>query len=115
MSEFAGSVLGTSENLCVTASCGRNFVPAEREMIVQNGWRVALSSLEEAEHYNSLGQLYDKKVHLHINVDTGMGRAGLLPHTLGEMGARLADFEHLDIEGVYSHLSAAAASWPPLP
>ena len=32
MSEFAGSVLGTSENLCVTASCGRTFVPAEREM-----------------------------------------------------------------------------------
>ena len=31
MSEFAGSVLGTNENLCVTASCGRNFVPAERE------------------------------------------------------------------------------------
>lgn len=82
--------------------------PAEREMIVQNEWRVALSSLEEAEHYNSLGQLYNKKVHLHINVDTGMGRAGLLPHTLGEMGARLADFEYLDIEGVYSHLSAAA-------
>ncbi|MBR5878235.1 MAG: alanine racemase [Akkermansia sp.] len=82
--------------------------PAEREAIVQNGWRVALSSLEEAEHYNSLGQLYNKKVHLHINVDTGMGRAGLLPHTLSEMGARLADFENLHIEGVYSHLSAAA-------
>ena len=82
--------------------------PAEREMVVQNGWRVALSSLEEAAHYNSLGQLYNKKVHLHINVDTGMGRAGLLPHTLGEMGARLADFENLEIEGVYSHLSAAA-------
>lgn len=31
MSEFAGSVLGTNENICVTASCGRNFVPAERE------------------------------------------------------------------------------------
>lgn len=33
MSEFAGSVLGTNENLCVTASCGRNFVPVEREFI----------------------------------------------------------------------------------
>ncbi|MBQ9838108.1 MAG: hypothetical protein IJO56_01235 [Oscillospiraceae bacterium] len=31
MSEFAGNVLGTSENLCVTASCGRNFVPTEKE------------------------------------------------------------------------------------
>ena len=31
MSEFAGNVLGTNENLCVTAACGRNFVPKERE------------------------------------------------------------------------------------
>lgn len=30
MNEFAGNVLGTNENFCVTASCGRNFVPKER-------------------------------------------------------------------------------------
>lgn len=32
----------------------------EREEIVQNGWRAALSSMEEAEHFNSLGALYGK-------------------------------------------------------
>ena len=36
MSEFAGNVLGTNENLCVTASCGRNFVPEEREFASDN-------------------------------------------------------------------------------
>ena len=35
----------------------------EREEIVQNGWRAALSSMEEAEHFNSLGALYGKTVH----------------------------------------------------
>ncbi len=82
--------------------------PAEREVVVQNGWRAGMSSLEEAEHFNALGKLYDKKVHLHVNVDTGMGRAGLLPHELPGLGARLKQFDHLDIEGVYSHLSAAS-------
>lgn len=82
--------------------------PAEREIIVQNGWRAALSGLEEAEHYNSLGKLYNRKVNLHINVDTGMGRAGMLPQSLHGIGEQLQQYEYLNIEGVYSHLSAAA-------
>jgi len=82
--------------------------PAEREAIVQNGWRAALSSLEEAEHFNSLGTLYKKKANLHLSVDTGMGRAGLLPHDLPGLGEKLRQFEWLNIEGIYSHLSAAS-------
>ena len=30
--------------------------PAEREAIVQHGWRAALCGIEEAEHFNSLGK-----------------------------------------------------------
>ena len=71
----------------------------EREEIVQNGWRAALSSVEEAEHFNSLGALYNKPVHVHLGVDTGMGRSGFLPSEL---------HGHLDLEGVFSHLSAAS-------
>ncbi len=82
--------------------------PAEREMIVQNGWRAALSSLEEIEHFESLGKLFNKDVHLHISVDTGMGRAGMLPGDLGGLGDLLRRCEHVKIEGVYSHLSAAS-------
>lgn len=82
--------------------------PAEREVIVQNGWRAALSGVEEIEHFNSLGQLYNKKVNLHINVDTGMGRAGLLPNDIAGLGDKLRQCEFLNIEGIYSHLSAAA-------
>ena len=43
MNEFAGSVLGTSENLCVTASCGRNFVPAEREYATDHLRRLSVA------------------------------------------------------------------------
>ena len=82
--------------------------PAERESIVQHGWRAALSSVEEAEHFESLGRLYNKQVNLHISIDTGMGRAGLLPQDLVGLGQKLKRYEHLHIEGVYSHLSAAS-------
>ena len=43
MSEFAGNVLGTSENLCVTASCGRNFVPTEREFAAEHLRRLSMA------------------------------------------------------------------------
>ena len=82
--------------------------PEEREAIVQNGWRAALSSPEEAEHFNSLGELYGKKVHLHISIDTGMGRAGLLPHSIHGLADKLKQLPNLHIEGIYSHLSAAS-------
>ena len=79
----------------------------EREEIVQNGWRAALSSLEEAEHFNSLGRLYNKPVHVHLGVDTGMGRSGFLPSELHGLTEKLKQFTFLDLEGVFSHLSAA--------
>lgn len=80
----------------------------EREEVVQNGWRVALSSMEEAEHYNSLGELYGKSVPVHISVDTGMGRSGFLPDELTGLTEQLLRCRHLNLEGIFSHLSAAA-------
>lgn len=82
--------------------------PAERELMVQHGWRAALSSLEEAEHFESLGRLYQKPVYLHLSIDTGMGRAGLLLPQLAELVEYLKRCEFVKIEGVYSHLSAAS-------
>ena len=82
--------------------------PDEREPIVQNGWRTALSSLEEANHFNSLGQLYNKQVHAHICIDTGMGRSGFLPNELQGLMEKLRAFPYLHLEGIFSHLSAAS-------
>ena len=82
--------------------------PAEREVAVQNGWRMALSSMEEAQHLDSLGELTGRKVNVHISVDTGMGRAGLLPQDVYAFGEQVRRLKNLNIEGVYSHLSAAA-------
>ena len=40
---FVGNVTGTSENLCVTASCGRNFVPTEREFSTESMRRLSMA------------------------------------------------------------------------
>lgn len=82
--------------------------PGEREEIVQNEWRTAVASLEEAEHFNSLGRQYGKPVHVHICVDTGMGRSGFLPTEIHGLTERLREFPNLHLEGIFSHLSAAS-------
>ena len=43
MNEFAGSVLGNNENICVTASCGRNFVPVEREYVSETFRKLSMA------------------------------------------------------------------------
>lgn len=80
----------------------------EREEIVQNGWRAAISSLEEARHYNSLAKLYGRKFAVHLAIDTGMGRSGFLPDDLNGLSEELLKLDHLELEGIMSHLSAAA-------
>ncbi len=80
----------------------------EREEIVQNGWRTALSSMEAAENINYLSALYNKPVHVHVCVDTGMGRSGFLPGETRGLTEKLKQFKYLHPEGIFSHLSAAA-------
>ena len=65
--------------------------PEEREEIVLNGWRSFISTMEEAEHYNSLARLYGKTLPIHLSVDTGMGRGGFLPDQLEELLSRLGE------------------------
>ena len=72
--------------------------PAEREEIVQNNWCCTVSSVEEAEHFQSLAALQNKEYALHVAVDTGMGREGFLPEQLGEAALQLKNMPNLRIE-----------------
>lgn len=82
--------------------------PEERDAIVLNGWRAAISCREEAEHFDSLARLYGRTVHAHICVDTGMGRSGFLPDELDGLMEYLRTLKNMEWEGVFSHLSAAS-------
>lgn len=49
---------------------------------------------------------------VHLNVDTGMGRTGLLSNDLFPFVKRIRGFDHLQIEGIYTHLSVADSEEP---
>lgn len=79
----------------------------EREEIVAREWTACLSSVEEAHHFNRLACAAGKRLKVHLAVDTGMGRGGFVLEDLPELMGALEALEHLEIEGIGSHLPSA--------
>ena len=79
----------------------------EREEIVARDWTPCISSVEEAEQFNGLASRYQKRLKVHIAVDTGMGRGGFVADHLAESMRQLDLLENLEIEGIGSHLPSA--------
>jgi len=50
----------------------------EREEIVAHGWVPCISSMSEAVHFNRLAAAKGKRLKVHLAVDTGMGRGGVV-------------------------------------
>ena len=48
-----------------------------------------------------------RRVAVHVEVETGMGRMGVLPERLADLASRVAAEPNLELEGVYSHLATA--------
>jgi alanine racemase len=63
--------------------------------------------LEIAEALSAAAGKRGKKISVHIKVDTGMGRIGVLAEEAPAFANRVRKFENLEIEGIASHLSTA--------
>jgi len=48
-----------------------------------------------------------KKLNIHVKIDTGMGRLGLLPSQVGPFFNELRNLKNLKVEGVLSHFAEA--------
>ncbi len=84
----------------------------EREEIVARGWTPCVSSVAEAIEFDRLAAARGVRLAVHIAVDTGMGRGGFIPQDLPEAMLELDKLEHLEIEGIGSHLPSADEDEP---
>ncbi|MDY7034298.1 MAG: alanine racemase [Thermodesulfobacteriota bacterium] len=62
---------------------------------------------ETAQKLASEAERMDKAVKVHIKIDTGMGRIGVLPTGVEQFFSELKKMRNIEIEGVLSHLSSA--------
>ena len=63
-----------------------------------------LSSLYEL---NNIASKLQKKIKIHLKVDTGMGRLGIQPFEIREIVSEINKMSNIKIEGVYSHFATA--------
>ncbi|SMC95647.1 alanine racemase [Sporomusa malonica] len=64
-------------------------------------------SIEAIRALAAVGVETRKKVKIHIKIDTGMGRIGILPNEAGDFAEVVAGMEGVEIEGVFSHFATA--------
>tara|TARA_R110002096_G_scaffold54517_20_gene140672 strand:+ start:4360 stop:5484 length:1125 start_codon:yes stop_codon:yes gene_type:complete len=102
-------VANVEEGLVVAANSGEKvlvlgpILPHERELAVDQGFVVVLSSWAEAEAFAQFG----KPVSAHLAIDSGMGRMGCLESEVLDLVARIRDLEHVRLEGVATHFPSA--------
>ncbi len=87
-------------NMCYT-------VPAEAEAIISAGLTATVSSLEGAQALSQRAVALGRQATIHIKVDTGMGRYGLLPQEVLPFLEQVSRLPHLDIEGIFTHFAVA--------
>jgi alanine racemase len=69
---------------------------------------LTLYDLDLARAYDRIARDIGEKLRVHVKIDTGMGRLGVLPEDAMPFFRHLAVLHHLEIEGLFTHFSMAA-------
>jgi len=77
------------------------------EAIVFYDLTPTVSDLEIVKTISDLAIQQNKTSKVHIKVDTGMGRIGLLPHQVIDFLKKIRFFKNIEIEGIFTHFSVA--------
>jgi alanine racemase len=83
------------------------ILPAEAGPAVGADLEVALFRLDVAQALAAAAAAQGKRAGVHLKVDTGMGRLGLLPAEVFPFLERLRAYPQLEVRGLTSHLAVA--------
>ncbi|WQV80841.1 alanine racemase [Helicobacter pylori] len=83
---------------------------ANASMLIDNDLSAMVFSLEQAEVFSQMALRSQKRLKVHIKIDTGMHRLGLEPNFKSiETIKKIRALKGLEIEGIFTHLSNADA------
>ncbi len=68
---------------------------------------VTLYDIELARAFERVATEMNSRVRVHVKVDTGMGRLGLMPEDVPQFFRILTKMQHLEIEGIFTHFASA--------
>ena len=82
------------------------------EAAIANDIICTVFDLDAAQAFAHAAQQMGKLAHVHVKVDTGMGRLGLLPEEAPEAIAAIAALPGLVLDGVFTHFAKADEADP---
>ncbi|MCB0210565.1 MAG: alanine racemase [Anaerolineae bacterium] len=81
--------------------------PGQAGLVVDNNLTPAVTTPATAAALADRASRLNRKFPVHLKIDTGMGRLGLLPEEVVDFAKMLADCPPLQLEGIFSHLATA--------
>ncbi|WQW17429.1 alanine racemase [Helicobacter pylori] len=84
---------------------------ANASMLIDNDLSAMIFSLEQAEVFSQTALKSQKRLKVHLKIDTGMHRLGLEPNFKSiEIIKKICALKGLEVEGIFTHLSNADAN-----
>ncbi len=80
-------------------------VKEDVKTLIENNIILTIGSKEAVEVVDEVGQELEKKIKVHLKIDTGFGRYGFLYDNRDEMIKCLKKVKNIKIEGTYTHFS----------
>lgn len=77
------------------------------DFVVDHNLTQTIYTKNLAEALSKAAQAKNKKVKIHVKVDTGMGRVGVLPGDAVELVSYLKQLKGLELEGLFTHFALA--------
>ncbi|GAB0050688.1 alanine racemase [Helicobacter pylori] len=83
---------------------------ANASMLIDNDLSAMIFSFEQAEVFSQMALKFQKRLKIHLKIDTGMHRLGLEPNFKSiEIIKKIRALKGLEVEGIFTHLSNADA------
>lgn len=86
-----------------------SVLPDEIEDAAAAGIRLPVTDLKTAKLIDAAGARIGRRVKVHLKIDTGMGRLGILLKDAREVIPQVAALPNVEIEGIFSHFPNAYA------
>ncbi len=80
-------------------------IKEEIEQLIKNDIIITISSKEDIEIVEDIGNKLNKKINAHLKIDTGFGRYGFIYQEKEKLKVALEKIKNINIIGTYSHFS----------
>jgi alanine racemase len=88
------------------------IVPGEMEAVVRNRISTVIHSQERASLLADVARAAGVRAMVHLKIDSGMGRLGVMPAVARGLARTIAATPHLELQGIGTHYASAASPVP---